>query len=252
VIEARGVGVRLGGTPILREATLAVEAGSIVAILGPNGAGKSTLLSVLAGLITPDAGDVRLDGRSSNDWTTNELARRRAYLPQRSELSFDYCVRDLVRIGRYAQPGRGDSAEDLVATDRALEAVGIADLADRRARSLSGGEDQRVRLARALAQIDGSENPRALLLDEPLASLDLAHQLALRALLRRLAGEGVAVALAAHELAFVAGFATRVVVLAQGEPPVVGEPEEVLRPDVMERVFGVRARVADGRLEVEP
>ena len=169
----------------LADVSLALEPGTITAICGPNGAGKSSLLEALAGLLEVDRGTVALDGADLRDMPARDRAQRVGYLPQAHEIAWDVPVRSLVELGRMPH---GDRRAGPV--DAALEALDIADLAERRAQSLSGGETARVLLARVLAG-----EPQWILADEPLAALDIAHQLALLRHLRRAADRGVGVVL---------------------------------------------------------
>jgi iron complex transport system ATP-binding protein len=210
--------------------TASLRPGSITAICGPNGAGKSTLLQCLAGLIEPDEGEVQLDGAPLPHGRAR--ARRIGYLPQVGELAWDLSVEGLAALGRLPH---GDRGEAQVAA--ALAAVGLQDLAARPVSTLSGGERARALLARVLAG-----EPEWILADEPLAALDLAHQLALLAHLRSAADSGAGVVLVLHDLALAMNHADRVVVLDRGRVAAEGAPEEALAEAVIARVWGVEAR----------
>ena len=215
----------------LTQVSLALEPGKVTAICGPNGAGKSSLLQLLAGLMAADSGTVTLDGRALASLRPRERARSIGYLPQDHEVAWDVPVHSLVGLGRMPH---GDRACEPV--ERALEALDIAHLADRRAQSLSGGETARVLLARVLAG-----EPRWILADEPLAALDLGHQLSLMSHLARQARAGRGVVLVLHDLAMAMNAADRVVVLDRGRLVADGVPGESLAPDIIEKVWGVRA-----------
>ena len=228
---SRGLGVwelrvsgRLGGI------SASLSPGSITAICGPNGAGKSTLLQCLAGLLVPDAGEVRLDGAPLPHG--RERARRIGYLPQVGEVAWDLSVANLAALGRLPY---GDRGEAPVAA--ALAALDLAALADRPVSTLSGGERARALLARVLAG-----EPEWILADEPLAALDLAHQLALLAHLRAAARAGAGVVLVLHDLALAMNHADRVLVLDEGRLAAQGAPEEALAAEVIAGVWGVPAR----------
>lgn len=210
--------------------TAALHPGRITAICGPNGAGKSTLLQSLAGLLMPHGGEVRLAGAPLP--TGRERARCIGYLPQHGELAWDLSVASLVALGRLPH---GDRGEAPVAA--ALAAVDLTDFASRPLSTLSGGEKARALLARVLAG-----EPRWILADEPLAALDLAHQLALLAHLRAAARAGAGVALVLHDLALAMNHADHVLVLDQGQLAAEGPPEEALAESVIARVWGVSAR----------
>lgn len=216
----------------LADVTLALEPGTITAICGPNGAGKSTLLGALAGLIAPAQGEVGLGEAALEAMTPRERARAIGYLPQAGEIAWDVPVRSLVELGRMPH---GDGRAEPV--EAALAALDLTAFADRRAQALSGGETARVLLARVLAG-----EPRWILADEPLAALDLAHQLALLAHLRRAADAGAGVVLVLHDLALAMNHADRAVVLENGRVAAEGRCEDALAHRVIERVWGVPAR----------
>ncbi|QKG71898.1 ABC transporter ATP-binding protein [Erythrobacter mangrovi] len=215
----------------LREVSLELEPGTITAICGPNGAGKSTLLEALAGLLEPDRGHVMLGEANLAEMLPRERAKAMGYLPQAHEIVWDVPVRSIVALGRMPH---GDNRTEPV--DVALAALDIAGLADRRAQSLSGGETARVLLARVLAG-----EPCWILADEPLAALDLAHQLALLRHLRAAADAGAGVVLVLHDLAHAMNHADRVVVLDRGGIAADGVCENALDPQVIERVWKVAA-----------
>ena len=210
--------------------TAALEPGRITAICGPNGAGKSTLLQGLAGLIEPDAGAVLLDRAPQPHG--RERARRIGYLPQVGEIAWDLSVAALAALGRLPH---GDRGEAQVAA--ALAAVDLAGFAHRPVSTLSGGERARALLARVLAG-----EPDWILADEPLAALDLAHQLALLAHLRVAADGGAGVVLVLHDLALAMNHADRVLVLDHGTLAADGAPEQALSADRIAVVWGVPAR----------
>ena len=153
VLSAAGLTVRRGGRALLEDASLSLAPGRVTAVIGPNGAGKSTLLRAITGDLRPDAGSVSFRGRPLADWPVAELARHRAVLPQESDLSFPFRVEEVVRLGRIPHPGGGDSAHDKIVALDCLRQVDLSALADRVYPTLSGGEKQRVHLARALAQL---------------------------------------------------------------------------------------------------
>jgi len=251
-LVAQAVRAGYGARVVLGGCDLALRDGEIVAIVGPNGAGKSTLLRVLAGLIAPRAGSVSLDGRDVRTFDRRALARRVAVVPQVFETLFPFTVREIVMLGRTARlPLLGRrSPDDVAAVQRALTVFGIADLAERRIDEISGGERQRAVLAMALAQ--GGD---VLLLDEPTAHLDPAHQLTTLALLRDLArARGLAIVAALHDLNLAATVATRVVVLERGVVVADAPPRDAFEPELVARVFGsgLRVELRDGRPLVFP
>lgn len=215
--------------------SLTLKQGEVTAICGPNGAGKSSLLAALAGILSLDSGEVRLYGDLLSELDRQDRARRVGFLPQQAELAWDLSVEVLAGLGRL--PWNLGAAEDVRAVDRALADMQLEVLRERPLSRLSGGERARAMLARVLAG-----EPVWLLADEPLANLDLAHQLALLAHFRKLAGQGLGVALVLHDLAQAMNHADRVVVLDQGRIAADGPPEEALSADVIAKVWGVKAR----------
>ena len=237
-LRATGIRVSLGGTCVLDGVSLETQPGW-TAIVGPNGAGKSTLLRVLAGLRTPDAGEVQLDGRPIAAWAPRERARRIAWLTQQASTTGDLTAREIVLLGRLphlgvvASPGPGDEA----AVDRAMEEAECAAWRDRRPQQLSGGEQQRVLLARALAV----EAP-LLLLDEPTTHLDPPHQAALARLFRRRAAAGTTVVSVLHDLSL-ALVADRLVLLERGRVRAEGATDDLTLHAALIDVFEGAIRI---------
>lgn len=221
--------------PRLKAISLTLAQGEVTAICGPNGAGKSSLLAALAGILPLTSGSVRLDGDLLAALDRQDRARRIGYLPQQAEVAWDLSVEVLAGLGRL--PWNNGAAEELRAIDRALADMQLEPLRQRPLSRLSGGERARAMLARVLAG-----EPCWLLADEPLANLDLAHQLALLAHFRKLAGQGLGVVLVLHDLAQAMNHADRVVVLAGGRVVADGPPQQALASEVIERVWGVAAR----------
>jgi iron complex transport system ATP-binding protein len=240
------------GSDALAGVSLDVRAGDLHAVLGPNGSGKTTLLRVALGIVTPHGGTAAILGRPAAEWPPRELARVVGVVTQREDNLFPQRVRDTVALGRYARLPRwgGESAADHAAVDRALARCDARHLADRWVWTLSGGEYQRVRLARALAQ-----EPRLLVLDEPTANLDLRHEMELFELVRALvARDGLAVVVVTHHVNLAARFADRILLLAGGRPAGSGTPDAVLTPDAVARVFDWPVAIArfDGLPQITP
>lgn len=219
----------------LRGVSLELRQGEVTAICGPNGAGKSSLLTSLAGLAPLTEGEVRLDGEPMAMLALDDRARRVGYLPQQAELAWDLSVETLAGLGRL--PWKLGADPDRAAVDRALAAMQLQDLRHRPLSRLSGGERARAMLARVLAG-----EPCWLLADEPLANLDLAHQIALLDHFRALAGQGLGVVLVLHDLAQAMNRAGRVVVLHGGCVVADGPPDQALSEAVIAQVWGVSAR----------
>ena len=248
--------LRAGPRCLVRiEGAMTLAPGRVVAILGPNGAGKSTLLGVLAGARAPAGGEVTLDGRPLARHGAAELALRRALMPQESAVAFDFSAHEVVALGRFPHrrapcPEEGpDGGEDgIVAAAMAL--TDVQGLAPRVLNTLSGGEKARVHLARALAQLwhprpDGAA--RWLLLDEPTAALDLAHQHAALRLLRRRAEEGMGVVIVLHDLNLARRYADEVIVLDGQGNATQGSAAQVLTQELIERVWATPCQVVAGR-----
>lgn len=238
ILDVTDVSFRYRGAArdALAGVSLAVAAGEFVALLGPNGSGKTTLVRVALGLHPPRTGNALVLGRPAEEWPRRELARVVGVVPQREDNLFPQRVRETVRLGRYPHLGAwtAERAEDHAAVEGALERCDVAAFADRWLWSLSGGEYQRVRIARALAQ-----EPQLLVLDEPTASLDLRHEMELFELVRGLVNDsGLAAVLVTHDVNLAARFADRLVLLADGVVRAAGVPADVLRRDVAEAVFG--------------
>ncbi len=245
MLEAKEVSVRVGDKSLLAGVSLAVEPGQLLAVVGPNGAGKSTLLRVLCGERAVDGGHVCLNGRPLTDWSARDQARLRAVLPQRSTLSFSFAVLDVVLMGRMPHVDGAEGPRDYAIAHEALAAVGMADFADRLYTTLSGGEQQRVQLARVLAQIweESPLGPRYLLLDEPTNNLDLAHQHRTLQIARRFAAEGAGVLTILHDLNLAAQYADAMVLLCESRVLAQGPPHAVLTPERIEATFAIPVTV---------
>jgi iron complex transport system ATP-binding protein len=232
-VSVRDLAFAYDERPVLRRVSFAVQRGEFVGIVGPNGSGKSTLLDVIDGVLKPGAGEVRVKGTPTHAYRRRDMAKEVALVPQHFALEFDLSVREVVDMGSYCRAKDPGSCADAGLT---LARLGIADLADRRFTELSGGEKQLVVLAQALMQQAG-----LLLLDEPASSLDVSHQLRLFDLLTALNGDGLTVLCVLHDLNLALHYFDKVAVLSEGEVAAFGPPEEVLRPELVEAVYGVRA-----------
>jgi iron complex transport system ATP-binding protein len=234
-LVAESVSLAIRAKWLLRDVSLAVEPGEVVALVGPNGAGKSSLLRALAGDVVPTSGSVLLNERLVTDYRPRELALLRAVLPQQTVMQFAFTVREVVEMGR--GPRRLD--DDTTIIDECLRRTDTLNLADRIYPSLSGGEQARVTLARVLAQ----ETP-VLLLDEPTASLDLHHQQLVMEVARELAGEGASVVVILHDLNLAAVYADRIGVMRAGQLLEIGTPWETLTEALLSDVFACPIAVA--------
>ncbi|QFT60388.1 Hemin import ATP-binding protein HmuV [Sulfitobacter sp. THAF37] len=238
---AEDIHVSYGSRAALRGVTLTARAGELTAIVGPNGSGKSTLLGAITAAL-PCRGRITLDGEDITTLKPWQLAARRAVLPQASVLAFPFSVIEVVRLGQ--QTGTAGALDEVPM--QALARVGLAHYADRSFQDLSGGEAQRVMLARVLAQVWApveEGQPRWLLLDEPVSSLDIAHQLQVMEIARQFARDGGGVIAVMHDLNLTALYADRVAILAEGRRLAFGTPAEVLTDDTLSRAYGCRLRV---------
>ena len=238
-LAARAVSVRLAGAPVLRSVTFAAHAGRVTALIGPNGAGKSTLLRVMAGVLRPDAGSVWIGPAELTALPAQERARRIAYLPQH-EAAHPFTALETVLMGRYPHLSRFalEGAKDRRIARAAMARTETGRFERRQLDHVSGGERQRVLLARSLAQ-----RARALLLDEPVAGVDLRHRLAIMEALRADAAAGAAVLVALHDVALAGRYCDRLGLLANGTLVAEGAPADVLTPQRFRDVFGVEAVV---------
>ncbi|UWG47163.1 ABC-type cobalamin/Fe3+-siderophores transport system, ATPase component [Halanaeroarchaeum sp. HSR-CO] len=236
--------------PVFRDVSLTVDDGSVLALLGPNGTGKSTLLRIVMGLLEPDNGTVSLDGEPLDDFSRAERAAAVAYVPQSETPTFAPTVFESVLLGRAPHTSWRPSRADRDRVAEVLDALEMGDIAMRSLDELSGGQRQKVRIARLLVQ-----DPAAMLLDEPTASLDLRHRLDVLALVRQhVRRRGAVGVVAMHDIELAARFADSVALLHDGIVHASGPPIEVLTESAIETVYGVAATVTvhDGRLHVDP
>lgn len=244
ILRLEQVNYRLNNQSILSEIGFELAVGECVGLVGPNGSGKSSLLRVAAGLIEPQAGQIWLGGQLLGRLKRREIARCLGYVPQHPALDFQFSVREVVLSGRNPHVGRFqvESAQDREIAQNALALADLTPLAERPVTTLSGGERQRVVIARALAQ-----QPQLLLLDEPTASLDLRHQHEIMELLVHLTQEqNLAVLVALHDLNLALRYCNRLLMLSEGKIAAEGQPQEVLRPELMQAVFGVETALVAG------
>jgi ABC-type cobalamin/Fe3+-siderophores transport system ATPase subunit len=238
-LEMSQASVSIGRRRILDNISLSLPAGSMTVLIGPNGSGKTTLIRVLAGILRPQSGSVRCGSIDLRTASRTTIARHCAYLPQGTETDFEIRVEDAVAMGRYPHRSAwsGMQPADYDAVNWAIERSGLAGLRDRTLPTLSGGERQRVFIARALAQ-----QAPVLLLDEPIASLDIGRQIELMALLQQLNAEGRTVLCALHDLRPALDFFPRALLLAGGRLVASGSTTEVIFGPEIESAFGVQVR----------
>ncbi len=233
LVALRDVDFAYDERPVLRRISFALQPGDIVGIVGPNGSGKSTLVDLIDGLHQPVAGEVLVKGKPTRAYKRKEMAREVALVPQHFDLDFDLAVREVVEMGSYCL---GKDPAVCGDPDLMLARLGVADLASRRFSELSGGEKQLVVLAQALMQ-----QAPLLLLDEPASALDVSHQLRLFDLLKELNADGLTVLCILHDLNLALHYFDKLLVLSDGEVAAFGPSDDVLRPEVVEAVYGVRA-----------
>ncbi|EIC85491.1 heme ABC transporter ATP-binding protein [Serratia sp. M24T3] len=235
LLQANNLSYSVGNKKLINDISLQLKSGELVALIGPNGAGKSTLLRLLTGYLTPESGGCHLQGRPLQSWEPLELARTRAVMRQNSELAFGYSVKEVISLGRSAH----NNAQLQHALQQVLEQTDCLTLADCDYRQLSGGEQQRVQLARVLIQLWSTQPvPRWLFLDEPTSALDLYHQQHSLRLLHQLTRQSpLAVCCVLHDLNLAALYADRILLLHQGELVAAGTPKEVLRADILQRWY---------------
>lgn len=252
-LQVRDLVVRYGGAPpALDGVSCDVARGELLAVVGPNGSGKTTLVRAVSGLVSAEGGEVSVDARPLSRWSRTALARELAVVSQGEEVTFPLRVVETVMLGRYARLGplAAPSAADRAAVVDALARCDVTSLADRTVDTLSGGEWQRVRIARALAQ-----EPRVLVLDEPTTSLDVRHEMELFELVRGLVNGGLAGLVITHHINLAARFADHILLLRRGRVAALGRPVEVLRRETLRAVFDWPVAVTtwcDGSPQVVP
>ncbi len=235
-----GLGYEYADRCILESVSFKVRPGEILGILGPNGCGKTTMLKNLNRNLTPHRGCILLDGTDLEDMQKRDIARRIASVPQSNEIRFAFTVREMVEMGRmpFQETFRGASSEDERIVDEAMELTGISHMADRYINTMSGGERQRVIIARAIAQ-----TPEIILMDEPTLHLDINMQFEVLDLVSTLAKEkGLTVVIVSHDLPMVARYCDRMIMVHERTVFAEGTPEEILTPENMATVFGIDAR----------
>lgn len=239
-----------GNTPVLNDVRFSVQAGECFIIIGPNGSGKTTLMKMMAGLLKPDSGRVDILGRELRQYSRRALARRIAFVPQQVPSDFPFTVSDVVLFGRAPHLGTFglESKSDRDRVREAMSFTEVTHLADRRIDQLSGGERQRVFIARAICQA-----PQIILLDEPTASLDIAHQLRVMDLMERMKREKkITVVMVSHDVNLAAMYADSLLLLHKGRLVQCGAPADVLTYETLETTYGCRLLVDESPLGKMP
>ncbi len=249
MLTAKNLHLQRGGRQILSGVSLELQPGDVTAILGPNGAGKTTLLRLLSGEWPADKGSVEMNGKPLQAIPISQLGKIRAYLHQESSLDFAFSVLEVVLLGRSPHMPGSERPLDYEIARACLHEVDLGDRESDLYTTLSGGEKQRVHLARVLAQINEPRitEPRYLYLDEPTNNLDLAHQQTIYRVARNLASQGVAVCMVLHDLNQAIQTADKVIILEGGQVALSGEPVEIAESQECDRIFGVELT----RLQIE-
>lgn len=249
-LKIENIGFGYASTPIIEEIFLEIALSQVVTICGPNGVGKSTLMRCINRILKPSKGTIFLDGRQMSRMSQIEIARKIGYVSQSSSNAFPVSVFDMVLTGRRPHIGWRSSEADTDKVVEILRLMGMEDLALRDFNELSGGQQQKIIISRALAQ-----EPDILLLDEPTSNLDIRHQLEVMEIIRNLAMEkGISVVIAVHDLNLAARYADRVVMMKNGRVFCKGDPESVLTPENIMSVYGVESAVKreDGKPYIVP
>ena len=238
-LEARALAFGYRNHPVGSGIDLALEPGRVLCLLGPNGSGKTTLMKTLLGLLPPQGGEVRLDGRDLADWKPRERATRLAYVPQAAETFFDFSVAEMVEMGRTAHRGifSRPVKRDAEVARQALETLGISRLAERPIHRVSGGERQLALIARAL-----STEAAMLVLDEPTANLDFGNQMRVLGEITRLKERGIAILLCSHDPGHALEVADEVLLIREGRPFARGAPAETITDESLSRLYGIEVR----------
>lgn len=243
-IVLKNIQFNYGDRTAINDVSYAFDEGLVTGLIGPNGSGKTTLIRLIAGLLKPDSGQVLMDDKPGTSMPEKKRAQLLALVPQYARLDFDFTVLDMVLMGRQPYIGRFDRErpEDIRYARTALERLGLSSFENRNARLLSGGESQRVLVARALCQ-----NTPAMLMDEPVASLDIRHQMETLSIVRQLSCEqGVSVIMVLHDLNLAAHYCDRLVLMKEGKLEASGTSVQVLTREKLLSVYGIEAAIEAG------
>ena len=246
-IKANNIHVAFDSTEILKDISIKADSGEIVGIIGPNGSGKSTFLKCIYRVLKPNEGTIWLDEEVMSTMRVKETASKLAVVAQHNQYSFDFTVEDIVLMGRspYKRALENDNEEDYRIVQEVLKLVEMSDFRDRSFATLSGGEQQRIILARALAQ-----QAQCLVLDEPTNHLDITHQLQTMQIVRKL---GITIIAAFHDLNIAAAYCDKLYVLRDGEVVRYGTPQEILTPTTIREIYDVEVEVVrdkNGRMHI--
>lgn len=241
--EVSNLNFSYGQVPVIRNLDFVLQEGEWLTVLGPNGSGKSTLISVLLRVLEKNDGSIQFDGKDLDDWDRCLLAQRVAVVYQKNEIPFGFSVREIIEMGRYPYQSRWHrwTAQDQVAIDRAIRLTHIESFLEKNFRELSGGEQQRVLIARAIAQ-----DPDVLVLDEPIAHLDLRFQYEVLHLCQKLQREeGLTILSVLHEINMAAEFSDRLLLMNHGSVLAKGTPHEVIKPNHIKEAYGINIEIVE-------
>lgn len=248
-VAVQSVSTGYGRSRVLDCVSFLVEQGEFVGVIGPNGSGKTTLLRLISGLLVPWAGSVELFGRPLTAYPQREIAKIMGVVPQESHFAFDFTVFEIVLMGRSPYIGRFgfESEQDREIALGAMEQTATAHLKERPINRISGGERQRVVIARVLAQ-----RPKVLILDEPTSHLDIGHQVEVYDILERLNSEDLTVVVISHDLNLAGQYCHRLVLMDSGRVVAAGSPSEIINPSLIEKVYKVKPLVEKNPLTGAP
>jgi len=239
-LQALNINFGYDNNRVIEDLSLSVAQGEFLGLIGPNGAGKSTLLRLMCGILRPESGEVLLFGAGLSTQPQRKIAQKIAFVPQETHFALNFMVEEVVMTGRYpySRPFARENREDFEAVDSAISSAAVEDLRKRPVNSLSSGERQRVVIARALAQ-----SPQLLLLDEPTSHLDLHHQHSIMELLKKLNAEGLTIAVVHHDLNLASLYCRRLVLMHQGKMAATGTPNELIKKEILNEVYGTAVRI---------
>lgn len=241
--EVTSLNFSYGQTPVIRDLDFVLKTGEWLTVLGPNGSGKSTLVAVLLRILEKNKGTILYDGQSLENWDRRQLAQRIAVVYQKNEIPFGFSVKEIIEMGRYPYQGKWHRwcSQDQKAIDRAIQLTHLQDFLDKNYRELSGGEQQRVLIARAIAQ-----EPDVLILDEPIAHLDLRFQYEVLHLCQKLQKEeGLTILSVLHEINLAAEFSDRLLLMNRGSLLAKGLPGEVIKPATIKEAYGINIEIVE-------
>ncbi len=244
MIKAEKLSFNLGCKKLVDQVDLEIRPGELLAVVGPNGAGKSSLLKVLTGEHEHQQGTISINNKNMRHYKRDELARTRSVVNQHTEVSFPFSLRNIIAMGRH--PHRSNQDVDNQVIDEAMRMAEVREFTDRIFNTLSGGEQQRGQMARAIAQIlpIGSDSKRYILLDEPISNMDLSHQHGTLNYLKKLTEQQVGVLIVIHDLNLASLYADRIAVMHKAKLKLVGTPSEIITTELLENVFRLKADIS--------